>query len=108
MASLEKIKICGIRSFGPNEEDVQTIKFQKPLTLILGENGCGKSTVIECLRYLTAQKEPAGKGTFVHDPSLTGRTSVSICHDQGFRRKVSKFPLLGESFCQIANQRCKR
>ncbi|KAL0276884.1 UNVERIFIED_CONTAM: hypothetical protein PYX00_004352 [Menopon gallinae] len=76
MASLEKIKICGIRSFGPEEEDVQTIKFQKPLTLILGENGCGKSTIIECLRYLTAQKDPAGKGTFVHDPSLTGRTSV--------------------------------
>ncbi|KAK6618741.1 hypothetical protein RUM43_013132 [Polyplax serrata] len=76
MATLDKIKICGIRSFGCEEEDVQTVRFQKPLTLILGENGCGKSTIIECLRYLTAQKEPAGKGTFVHDPSLTNRATT--------------------------------
>lgn len=76
MSGLDKIKICGIRSFGCEEEDVQTVRFQKPLTLILGENGCGKSTIIECLRYVTAQKEPAGKGTFVHDPSLTNRSTV--------------------------------
>lgn len=78
MATLDKMAICGIRSFGPEQEDTQTISFKKPLTLILGENGCGKSTIIECLRYVTAFKDPAGKGTFVHDPSLTNKSLVSI------------------------------
>lgn len=79
MACLEKIDIQGIRSFGPEKEDKQRITFQKPLTLILGENGCGKSTIIECLKYVTTHKEPSGKGTFVHDPSLTNKSTVCIC-----------------------------
>ena len=29
------------------------IKFQKPLTLILGHNGAGKTTIIECLKAIT-------------------------------------------------------
>ena len=76
MATLKKLGICGIRSFGCEDEDIQIIKFRKPLTLILGENGCGKSTVIECLRYVAAQKEPAGTGTFVHDPRIANKPEV--------------------------------
>lgn len=76
MATLAEIEIRGIRSFGPEDGDAQRIKFQKPLTLILGENGCGKSTIIECLRYISTHKEPSGKSTFVHDPSLTNKATV--------------------------------
>ena len=37
----------GIRSFSPNEE--QTLEFMSPITLILGQNGSGK-TVIYCIK----------------------------------------------------------
>ena len=43
MSCLEKMVIQGIRSFGPNDEDKQMIKFFTPLTLILGPNGTGKT-----------------------------------------------------------------
>ena len=43
MSTIEKMNILGIRSFGPEEQDKQTIHFYKPLTLILGPNGTGKT-----------------------------------------------------------------
>ena len=38
----------GIRSFSPTDE--QTIEFYSPLTMIVGQNGSGKTTIIECLK----------------------------------------------------------
>ncbi|CAO1416257.1 unnamed protein product [Diamesa hyperborea] len=73
MSTLEKLSILGIRSFGIDKEDEQKIHFQSPLTLIVGENGCGKTTIIECLKFaLTGEKPPGtdnGK-TFIHDPKI--------------------------------------
>lgn len=46
MSKLEKMQIMGIRSFGP--EEPRKIQFFSPLTLILGQNGCGK-TVSSCV-----------------------------------------------------------
>jgi len=43
MSYLTKLAIRGIRSFNPNEEE--TIEFMSPLTLILGQNGCGKTVI---------------------------------------------------------------
>ena len=42
------MSIQGIRAFSPFES--KTIKFLKPLTIIVGDNGCGKTTIIECLK----------------------------------------------------------
>ena len=42
------MSIQGIRAFSPFES--KTIKFFKPLTIIVGDNGCGKTTIIECLK----------------------------------------------------------
>lgn len=41
MSQIEGMAIIGIRSFSP--EDASYIKFHSPLTLIVGENGCGKT-----------------------------------------------------------------
>lgn len=94
MSTISKLEIRGIRSFGVESGDAQVrhislpqkiritssnfvlqqkIKFQSPLTLIVGQNGCGKTTIIECLKYgLTGEVPPGtdrGKA-FVHDPKI--------------------------------------
>ena len=39
--SIDKMLIKGIRSFSPDNQNV--IEFYKPLTLIVGQNGAGKT-----------------------------------------------------------------
>lgn len=77
MTSLYKLSITGIRSYDPDDSVV--IEFFKPLTIILGSNGSGKTTVIECLKYATGGGEPPGgdRGkNWVHDCVLAGRSSI--------------------------------
>ncbi|KAK9503124.1 hypothetical protein O3M35_011757 [Rhynocoris fuscipes] len=79
MSSIDKLAIMGIRSFGPDDRKV--IKFFHPLTLILGDNGCGKTTIIEALKYATTNEYPPGctkqnASLFVHDPKLTATSEV--------------------------------
>jgi DNA repair protein RAD50 len=47
--------------------------FASPLTIIIGENGSGKTTVIESLKYALTG-EPAGDNAIVHDPNIFGTT----------------------------------
>ncbi|KAA0202596.1 hypothetical protein HAZT_HAZT001653 [Hyalella azteca] len=72
MSRIQKLRLQGIRSFGP--EKPQEIKFKPPLTLILGQNGCGKTTIIEALKYITTGEKPPGSNggrSFVHDPKIS-------------------------------------
>ncbi|XP_055382426.1 DNA repair protein RAD50 [Condylostylus longicornis] len=73
MSSIVQLTIQGIRSFGTKAEDKQSITFSSPVTLILGANGCGKTTVIECLKYALTGELPPGSDhgkSFVHDPKI--------------------------------------
>ncbi|KAK4876667.1 hypothetical protein RN001_009173 [Aquatica leii] len=79
MATVEKLILFGLRSFGPHEEDKQTIKFASPLTLFLGENGCGKTTIIEALKFACSGDLPGGSKSgqgFVNDPKLSNKAST--------------------------------
>lgn len=69
MSKIDKLSIQGIRSFGGSRE---TISFYTPLTLIVGYNGSGKTTIIECLKYATTGEQPPNSkgGAFVHDPKV--------------------------------------
>jgi len=50
MSHLKKLAIRGIRSFSPNDEEI--IEFISPLTLILGQNGCGKTVFFLACPYI--------------------------------------------------------
>lgn len=76
MSAIYKLSIQGIRSFDSN--DRETIEFGKPLTLIVGMNGSGKTTIIECLKYATTGDLPPNSkgGVFIHDPKITGEKDI--------------------------------
>jgi len=70
MSRIQKLKIRGVRSFPENTPAV--IELCTPLTLIVGQNGTGKTTIVEALKYATAGSLPPNSknGAFVHDPRL--------------------------------------
>lgn len=79
MSSIDKLLVRGIRSFSPYNENV--IEFYTPLTLIVGQNGAGKTTIIECLKYATCGDLPPNSkgGAFVHDPKVPPLSPDSVC-----------------------------
>jgi DNA repair protein RAD50 len=72
MSQIEKLRIQGVRSF--SNRDFEIIHFQAPLTLIVGYNGSGKTTIIECLKYAATGELPPNAtkgGAFIHDPKVS-------------------------------------
>ncbi|CZR55340.1 related to RAD50 homolog uvs-6 [Phialocephala subalpina] len=77
-ASIEKLQILGVRSFD-HRGSGQRIEFKAPLTLIVGYNGSGKTTIIESLKYAATGSLPPNakkEGAFVHDPKLAVEPEV--------------------------------
>lgn len=76
MSKIDKLSISGVRSFSHLTRE--TIQFHTPLTLIVGYNGSGKTTIIECLKYATTGELPPNSkgGAFIHDPKLCGEREV--------------------------------
>ncbi|PGH27317.1 hypothetical protein AJ80_01027 [Polytolypa hystricis UAMH7299] len=76
MSKIDKLSILGVRSFDNTRSE--TIQFHTPLTLIVGHNGSGKTTIIECLKYATTGDLPPNSkgGAFIHDPKLCGEKEV--------------------------------
>ncbi|OMO88547.1 DNA repair protein Rad50 [Corchorus olitorius] len=77
MSTVDKMLIKGIRSFDPENKNV--ITFFKPLTLIVGSNGAGKTTIIECLKLsCTGELPPNARSghSFIHDPKVAGETET--------------------------------
>ncbi|KAF9267431.1 P-loop containing nucleoside triphosphate hydrolase protein [Marasmius fiardii PR-910] len=76
MASLNKLAIRGIRSF--DDKQIAVIEFFTPVTVIVGHNGSGKTTIIECLKYATTGDQPPNTrgGAFVHDPKMANEKEV--------------------------------
>ncbi|KAF3205333.1 DNA repair protein rad50 [Orbilia oligospora] len=75
-SKIDKLAILGIRSFDNTRQE--TIAFHTPLTLIVGYNGSGKTTIIECLKYATTGDLPPNSknGAFIHDPKICGEKEV--------------------------------
>ncbi|PAV16910.1 dna repair rad50 [Pyrrhoderma noxium] len=76
MASLHKLAIRGIRAF--DDKSIAVIEFYSPVTVIVGHNGSGKTTIIECLKYATTGEQPPNSrgGAFIHDPKMANEKEV--------------------------------
>ena len=76
MSTLDKLAIRGIRSF--DDKGLAIIQFHPPVTVIVGHNGSGKTTIIECLKYATTGDQPPGTrgGAFIHDPKMANEKEV--------------------------------
>ena len=48
MTTLTRLGVQGIRSF--SSEKMESLEFERPVTLIVGHNGAGKTTIIESLK----------------------------------------------------------
>ncbi|EKX42277.1 Rad50/sbcC double strand break DNA repair processing nuclease, meiosis and mitosis [Guillardia theta CCMP2712] len=106
MTTVDKLLIQGIRSYGPDDRDKQTIQFGCPLTLILGKNGSGKTTIIECLRMITSGALPphASSGqSFIHDPRASNRTKTSSLIRMRFSRLNGEQVTVKQTF-ELANK----
>ncbi|RLN46087.1 hypothetical protein BBJ29_005213 [Phytophthora kernoviae] len=91
MSTIEKLSIRGIRSFSPNREEI--IEFYHPLTVLLGDNGCGKTTVIECLKLATTGGLPPGARSgqsLIHDPKIAGTNEIKASVRLRFRNRAGK------------------
>ncbi|RMZ79027.1 hypothetical protein DV737_g3603, partial [Chaetothyriales sp. CBS 132003] len=97
MSSLQRLQIRGIRSF--EEQNPETIEFYTPLTLVVGKNGSGKTTIIECLRYILTGLMPPNStkgGAFIHDPNLRSvreilaQVKLQFSSTQGHRLIVTR------------------
>ncbi|GMF44640.1 unnamed protein product [Phytophthora fragariaefolia] len=99
MSSIEKLSIRGIRSFSPSREEV--VEFYHPLTVLLGDNGCGKTTVIECLKLASTGGLPPGARSgqsLVHDPKIAGTNEVKASVRLRFRNRAGKAMVVQRSF----------
>ncbi|XP_030836094.1 DNA repair protein RAD50-like [Strongylocentrotus purpuratus] len=108
MASVEELSIQGIRGFGQDDGDRQVIQFFHPLTIIMGQNGAGKTTIIECLKYICSGEFPPGaKGApFIHDPKVAHETEVKAQVKLCFKDKAGKDVVVTRSM--LATKKEKR
>eukprot|EP01013_Petalomonas_cantuscygni_P009480 TRINITY_DN2231_c0_g1_i1.p1 TRINITY_DN2231_c0_g1~~TRINITY_DN2231_c0_g1_i1.p1 ORF type:complete len:710 (-),score=33.38 TRINITY_DN2231_c0_g1_i1:655-2784(-) len=108
---LDAIAIRGVRSFSPFADEAsvsqfQTIRFFRPLTVILGQNGAGKTTIIECLRAsITGSLPPDCRAghSFIHDPHLSSELETSAHIRLQFKVSLPSPAryLVSRSFCVL-------
>lgn len=105
MARLSRMRISGIRNFSCDSEE--EIKFESPVTLFLGQNGSGKTTILEAIKFALTGDLPGGtKGGqgFIYDPQMAKK-----CETRG-QVKLKVYDTKGEPFTvtKIASSKVAR
>ena len=109
MTSINKLCLQGVRSY--SDAEPETIEFFRPLTIIVGSNGSGKTTIIEALRYITTGSQPPlsdGGKSFIHDPKLSGQTSTKAQIRLSFRTDNERKAVLAIRSAQLTQNKTTR
>ncbi len=79
MLYLKKIEMYGFKSFADKVE----LKFDQPITGIVGPNGCGKSNISDSIRWVLGEQSTKNlRGKLMQDLIFNGtdsRKSMSYC-----------------------------
>ncbi len=94
MLYLKKIEVYGFKSFADKLE----LKFDQPITAIVGPNGCGKSNVSDAIRWVLGEQNPKNlRGKLMQDLIFNGtdaRKSMSYCEVSLFLDNTTRlFPI---------------
>lgn len=87
-----------------NLEEIDGIQFRKPVTFLVGENGVGKSTLIEAIAVACGFNPEGGTINF----NFSTRSSHSDLHNyltisRGYKKHRDGFFLRAESFYNVAS-----
>ena len=107
MTTIDKLSIRGIRSY--DHQTPVVIKFFKPLTVILGSNGSGKTTIIEALKYCCTGEVPllTERGRlWVHDPKHCGEAIIKSQIKVAFKTLNNK-PVIAINSMQLTRKKTK-
>lgn len=88
-ASLISAKIRGVRSFSTSNEKAQSINFT-PLTLIVGANGSGKTSIIESLKFIISGDEPPlsdSRRNFINSTKKDSTAAIEL-HFENFKGEL--------------------
>ena len=66
------LQVINFATFTKDASNAVVAARPMPLVLILGQNGCGKTTIIECLKYITTGDSPPN--------SSNGRWGATTCY----------------------------
>ena len=78
------LQVINFATFTKDSSNAVVAARPMPLVLILGQNGCGKTTIIECLKYITTGDSPPN--------SSNGRWGATTCYGILFYLNIIYFP----------------
>ena len=88
----------------PAVKNIETLQFDSPVTFLVGENGSGKSTIIEALAVAAGFNAEGGTKNYNYSThNTTSELSEYIALVRGSTREPGGFFLRAESFYTTAN-----
>ena len=87
---LKSIKLAGFKSF----VDPTTVQFPGNMCAVVGPNGCGKSNIIDAVRWVMGESSAKTlRGESMTDVIFNGSSQTLVQHGYGFYRSDTNSPL---------------